>query len=104
MNPFQPSFGKNPPQLIGRDAVLDDFIAGLDESAGDERRATFYTGLRGMGKTVLLNKIAERAQEGPWIVAEVSATSTMLDDIVDQVVEYTRELISRGIHEHQEEI
>jgi len=93
MNPFQPSFGKNPPQLIGRQAVIDDFAEGLDQGVGDERRATLYTGLRGMGKTVVLNQISARARDKGWIVAEVSASQTMLGDILDQVIEQTQQIV-----------
>jgi type II secretory pathway predicted ATPase ExeA len=93
MNPFQPSFGKNPPQLIGRELVLTNFIDGLDASAGDERRTTFFTGLRGMGKTVVLNNLAKRAKDKAWIVAEVSTSKTMLKDILDQIVDQTRTMV-----------
>jgi hypothetical protein len=90
MNPFSPTFSKNPPQLIGRSPILTDFVESLDATSGDERRASFYTGLRGMGKTVLLNKIGEEARGKGWIVAEISVTATMLNDILDQVIDQTR--------------
>jgi hypothetical protein len=93
MNPFSPTFGKNPPQLIGRSHILADFAESLDAASGDERRASFYTGLRGMGKTVLLNKIGEEARGKGWIVAEVSVTATMLNDILDQVIDQTRKIV-----------
>lgn len=85
MNPFQPTFGKNPPTLIGRDTIIDDFIASLHEDVGDERRATLFTGQRGMGKTVVLNALARRAKELGWIVAEVTSSPTMLEDMLDQI-------------------
>jgi len=85
MNPFQPTFGKNPPMLIGRDEIINNFIESLDENVGDERRATLFTGQRGMGKTVVLNALAKRAREKGWITAEVTTSPTMLEDILDNI-------------------
>ena len=33
INPFKPTAGMNPPELIGRDAVLDDFAEALSDVA-----------------------------------------------------------------------
>ncbi len=34
INPFKPTAGMNPPELIGRDAVLDDFAEALENGPG----------------------------------------------------------------------
>jgi type II secretory pathway predicted ATPase ExeA len=87
MNPFQPTFGKNPPAVIGRSDIIDDFIDGLAQDVGDERRATLFIGQRGMGKTVMLNQLAKRARRKKWVVADVTDSQTMLQDILDQLID-----------------
>jgi hypothetical protein len=57
VNPFKPSFGVSPPLLVGRDEILDLFVEGLEDGPGSQARATIYTGLRGVGKTVVLNAV-----------------------------------------------
>ena len=96
-NPFKPTFGKNPPLVIGRERIINDYIDGLDEDAGDERRATLFIGQRGMGKTVILNQIAERAKAKGWVVAEASNNGTLLGDIVDELDEATSKKASRKL-------
>ena len=34
VNPFKPTAGMNPPELIGRDTVLDDFAEALENVPG----------------------------------------------------------------------
>lgn len=50
-NPFKPTAGKTPPELIGREEVLNKCIEGLDNGAGAPGRLIRITGVRGMGKT-----------------------------------------------------
>src|SRR5687767_9852326 len=74
LNPFSPGAGRRPPELAGREPELRRFdtLAGrLEEGRGD--RGLIITGLRGVGKTVLLNEYRSRAEERRWIVAKVEA-------------------------------
>ncbi|MDF1521880.1 MAG: ATP-binding protein [Trueperaceae bacterium] len=62
-NPFSPGAGTRPPELVGRDAILEQaeiLLARLHE--GRPERSMLLTGLRGVGKTVLLNEIEHRAR------------------------------------------
>lgn len=34
MNPFKPTAGKMPPELIGRDAIVEAFVDGMDNGSG----------------------------------------------------------------------
>jgi len=62
-NPYVPSAGSPPPALAGRDAVLEDATIRLKRvQAGRHANSTLFIGLRGAGKTVLLNHIAEDAE------------------------------------------
>ncbi|MBR3159710.1 MAG: ATP-binding protein [Atopobiaceae bacterium] len=81
-NPFKPTAGKTPPRLIDRDDVLRDFVEGLDNGPGAPGRLLRITGMRGMGKTVVLNEFASIARKRDWLVVD----ETALPGIVDRVV------------------
>ena len=73
INPFRPSFGVNPPLLAGRDAEILAFGDALDQGPGAPGRATIYTGLRGVGKTVMLNEAEAHARQRGWVVVSETA-------------------------------
>lgn len=57
-NPYAPGAGTPPPELAGRDAIIERAAIALDRiRAGRAARSFIYYGLRGVGKTVLLNKV-----------------------------------------------
>lgn len=61
-NPFSPGAGSPPPELVGRDPVLDQARVLLGRiKAGRSEKSMLLTGLRGVGKTVLLNEIERLA-------------------------------------------
>lgn len=63
-NPFSPGAGAPPPELAGRDEILDSARIALHRiRAGRPERSQMLLGLRGVGKTVLLNRIGEMAEE-----------------------------------------
>lgn len=74
-NPFTPSFGSNPPLLVGRGEAIDAFGHSLDDGPGSPRRATLLTGPRGMGKTVMLNALEDQARTRGWLVISETATA-----------------------------
>lgn len=45
LNPFRPTAGATPPQLIGRDGVLDEFRYGLNIRSGAPGLLTIITGV-----------------------------------------------------------
>ena len=62
-NPYAPGAGSSPPELAGRDAVLETIAIGLDRvREGLDAKSALLVGLRGVGKTVLLNRIADEAE------------------------------------------
>ena len=64
-NPFAPGAGTPPPELAGRDRLREDVAIALDRiAAGRAAQSRILYGLRGVGKTVLLNemRIAAEAQ------------------------------------------
>ncbi|MFV0645316.1 MAG: ATP-binding protein [Sphingomonadaceae bacterium] len=68
-NPFAPGAGTRPPELAGRDAIMEDVSIALHRIAhGRHAQSVILMGLRGVGKTVLLNEM-RRAAEGEGIMA-----------------------------------
>ncbi|MBS1848219.1 MAG: AAA family ATPase [Actinobacteria bacterium] len=66
-NPFTPGAGVRPPLLVGRDTQLLDMSVAIQRMArGRFERSTLLTGLRGVGKTVLLNEFGRIAEQNGW--------------------------------------
>lgn len=67
-NPFAPSAGSQPPELAGRSANLEKSRIALERiKSGRPERSSLLTGLRGVGKTVLLNRIQQMAEENGYL-------------------------------------
>lgn len=81
---FQPTFGNRPDQYIGRDGVIERFMAGLKEPIGSRNRCTLFLGQRGMGKTALLLELNDRATKAGYVVARVTAHEGMAQAIIEQ--------------------
>lgn len=62
-NPFSPGAGTPPPALVGRDALIESFKVTVQRAArGQPGQSVMPIGLRGVGKTVLLNRFVEEAR------------------------------------------
>lgn len=73
-NPFTPSAGRQPPELAGRDAVLERALVTLKRvKSGKHDRSALLIGLRGVGKTVLLNRVFELAEREGYQTAYLEA-------------------------------
>jgi hypothetical protein len=74
-NPFAPGAGSPPPELAGRDALLERArIALLRLKEGRHAKSLILLGLRGVGKTVLLNRIKQIAEQEGFLTSSVEAT------------------------------
>jgi hypothetical protein len=63
-NPFSPGAGTPPPELAGRDSILHQAKVLLGRiKAGRPEKSLLLTGLRGVGKTVLLNEVERIAKD-----------------------------------------
>ncbi len=59
-NPYAPGAGSPPPELAGRDELLERFrIAAGRAKLGRQSKSLLLLGLRGVGKTVLLDRMRE---------------------------------------------
>jgi len=73
-NPFAPGAGQRPPELAGRDRELHAFDVVLERVArGRPERSLVLTGLRGVGKTVLLGELRSAALRRGWGAGKVEA-------------------------------
>jgi len=62
-NPYAPGAGTPPPELAGRDEIIERAEIALDRSRnGLAARSLLMVGLRGVGKTVLLSNIARQTE------------------------------------------
>ncbi len=78
-NPYAPGAGQRPPELAGRDRELAAFDVVLERIArGRPERSLVLTGLRGVGKTVLLNALRSQAIGRLWGTGKVEARPEQL--------------------------
>ena len=74
INPFSPGAGSPPPELAGRSPILDHAAIALDRlCSGRHAKSIILVGLRGVGKTVILNRIHMLAQEAGYQAAFLEA-------------------------------
>lgn len=72
INPFAPGAGTMPPELAGRDEIIMRAEIALDRlRAGLAARSLLLIGLRGVGKTVLLNQISQEAEARGFVVLSI---------------------------------
>lgn len=74
-NPFSPGAGSPPPELVGRDPILQTarILLGRVKRKRPER-SMLLTGLRGVGKTVLLNEIERIARADGYRTIAIEAS------------------------------
>jgi len=73
-NPFSPGAGSPPPELVGRGAILEQARILLGRvRLGRPEKSMLLTGLRGVGKTVLLNEISKLARDAGYRTVFIEA-------------------------------
>lgn len=74
-NPYTPNAGAEPQALVGRDDQLDSFALLLARlQRGRTEQSMIITGLRGVGKTVLLGRFRQGALQQGWVVVEIEVS------------------------------
>lgn len=75
LNPYNPGAGLRPFALVGRDQEIELVDAIIQRAAhGMTSRGIILHGLRGVGKTVLLNELARRAEQADWLTVQFEAS------------------------------
>lgn len=73
-NPFAPGAGSQPPELAGRDDILQNARIAIQRAiAGRHTQSQILLGLRGVGKTVLLNQIEQIAEANGHLTSLIEA-------------------------------
>lgn len=74
LNPFSPGAGSPPPELVGRDSILEQarVLLGRVRKRRPEK-SILLTGLRGVGKTVLLNEMERLAKDSGYRTISIEA-------------------------------
>ena len=73
-DPYAPGAGRQPPELAGRDELLKNAAITMDRVlAGRPNRGMIMLGLRGVGKTVLVNRLLATAQEKGFEAVKIEA-------------------------------
>ena len=98
-NPFRPGAGRLPPVLAGRAPLLADFdiVMRRASTLSEGDRSWVLSGLRGVGKTALLNTLLATASEQRWITAkvEVSPGRPLAGMLADALVRGMRNALGR---------
>jgi hypothetical protein len=84
-NPFAPGAGTAPPELSGRQDIVEGATVALGRVLlGKPARSQMLLGLRGVGKTVLLNKIAQIAEDKDYatILLEAPEERSLVEMLV----------------------
>ena len=74
-NPYTPNAGAEPEVIVGRDDQIKSFDLLLHRLAsGRTEQSMIITGLRGVGKTVLLGQFRAKALDANWVVIELEVS------------------------------
>src|ERR1700759_4507002 len=80
LDPYTPGSGRSPEYLAGRDEDLEEFrilVERIGKGLGE--RSIVYSGLRGVGKTVLLIEFDTIAREWGWASTDVHEVGSQAD-------------------------
>ena len=77
-NPFCPTFGASPPVIAGRDDILDAISDAFATGPTHPDYTTLFLGVRGAGKTVMLNAVEYLARARGWLTVSDDAAPTGL--------------------------
>ena len=105
LNPFVPGAGRQPRELLGRDEEFEHVAVLIRRTQRRlPNRGVILTGLRGMGKTVLMRRMQELCDQGGLITAWVEARREGAADdaahaIMDELKAGSQSLLSPSLRE-----
>lgn len=94
-NPFAPGAGSQPPELAGREEIINTADTALQRVLlGRPAQSQMLLGLRGVGKTVLLNKIEQMAESRGYLTSFIEAPEDrkLVDLIYPKIHQVLRKL------------
>jgi DNA-binding CsgD family transcriptional regulator len=93
-NPFAPGAGTPPPELAGREQIIEDATVALVRvKNGRSAKSQMLLGLRGVGKTVLLNEIAKIGEAEGY--RTITLESPENERLADMLVHPLRSVLNR---------
>ncbi|MDE0393406.1 MAG: AAA family ATPase [Gammaproteobacteria bacterium] len=102
-NPYRPGAGHPPPYLAGREEERSEFLRLLDQEVVFSN--LLLTGLRGVGKTVLLDTFKPLALEKGWLWAgaDLSESTTVAEDrLAIRILTDLAVATSNFVYDHRE--
>lgn len=98
-NPYAPGAGTPPPELAGRDDIIERAAIALDRvRAGRAARSVVLYGLRGVGKTVLLQRIRLTAESKGFVAVGIEAPEERsLPSMLVPALYATLQKLNRGV-------
>lgn len=91
-NPYRPGAGTKPTFLAGRDEIIEKGNILLKRvKIGNPQRSLMLYGLRGVGKTVLLNKFSQLAEDENYIVEQIEMSEN--DEFKKVIANYIRKIL-----------
>lgn len=96
-NPFAPGVGSQPPELAGRQAIIEDARVAIERALlCRSSRSQMFLGLRGVGKTVLLNAVESMARERGHLTSMIEApeNKSLGEQLLPRVHQVLRKLSS----------
>ncbi|KAE9529840.1 AAA family ATPase [Testudinibacter aquarius] len=96
-NPFVPGAGTSPPELAGREVIIETATVSIKRaSLGNQSRSQMLLGLRGVGKTVLLNHLDDIAQQNQHITSFIEANENInLIEVLQSEIQQVLKKLSR---------
>jgi predicted AAA+ superfamily ATPase len=95
ITPYNPSFGELPSAILGRGPIIENIRFAFENNLSDPYRTVLFSGARGVGKTVLLEKTAELSLEYGFVSVNLTAGNTMIKDLYDQLFKRTQHILSQ---------
>src|ERR1700720_2362500 len=97
VNPFRPGAGHMPPYLAGRDREIKEFLSLLEQQI--ILKNLVLTGLRGVGKTVLLDTFKPLViqKKWLWVGTDLSESASVSEDIVAQRLLADLSVVTAGV-------
>ena len=91
-NPFNPGFGVDPPHVAGRAGIIHRLLANLNDGPGRATYLNVVVGSRGVGKTVLLNRLQQHVEDElgwpvlRWTAGPDASFAAALADEYDRIL------------------
>lgn len=95
-NPFTPAFGTVPEFVAGCEAIFSDMRDAFQIGPGSPNLSTLLVGAQGMGKTVCMSCVCDKALEFGWISVTSAVRPGMLEDIYEQAMRSVQNFLGKA--------